>query len=289
MDLQGIGAVSAATVAAVSIPITALVGRWQMRGAMRAAEETSRAAVTQANSAYRAALDSVRAEASNAHSQWRRGLRRDAYAALLLAAHNVETAGTLLTSGNLAWRVEQNVFATQNAAISEAMTSVRGAALVVQLEGPDTPATYAASLVSACGHYVDVHVQKAEADQAEYVIRTECAARPPDDPLNSFLDITSEISSIVTRYSPDDESLDHDLGNELGPSRLRELQDTALSLLREVPDFRSYGIVLLVNETTHPQVLFDSLMNSHSTLLQARGDFLAAARDAVDKASDGTS
>ncbi|MEV5735494.1 hypothetical protein [Streptomyces sp. NPDC052292] len=78
MDLQGVGAVAAAVVAAASIPISTLVGRWQMRGAVQAAEAT-----------YKAAVDAAKNQALAAHAQWRRGVQRDAYAAFLLAAHQV--------------------------------------------------------------------------------------------------------------------------------------------------------------------------------------------------------
>ncbi|MFE5028081.1 hypothetical protein ACFRAO_33420 [Streptomyces sp. NPDC056656] len=85
MDLEGIGAIAAAAVAALGVPAAVLVGRWQMRAALRAAEETGRAGIAQAESTYRAALDAVRTEADAAHQQWRRGIRRDAYAGFLLA------------------------------------------------------------------------------------------------------------------------------------------------------------------------------------------------------------
>ncbi|WP_329564990.1 hypothetical protein [Streptomyces sp. NBC_01361] len=43
MDLQGIGAVSAAAVTLFGIPAALVVGRWQLRAALRASEETARA------------------------------------------------------------------------------------------------------------------------------------------------------------------------------------------------------------------------------------------------------
>lgn len=79
MDLQGIGALVAAGVAAVSVPATLLVGRWQKKAAL----QTARAATAQAEATYRAALDAVRAQGLNEYDQWRRGIQRDAYAALL--------------------------------------------------------------------------------------------------------------------------------------------------------------------------------------------------------------
>lgn len=50
MDQEGIGAVAAAAVAALGVPAAVLVGRWQMRAALRAAEETGRAGIAQAES-----------------------------------------------------------------------------------------------------------------------------------------------------------------------------------------------------------------------------------------------
>jgi hypothetical protein len=89
VDLQGIGAIAAAVIAAIGIPSALIIGRWQMRAALRTAEETGRAELAQAESSYRAALDAGRAQAQDTHSR-RRSVRRDAYTSLLIASHQLD-------------------------------------------------------------------------------------------------------------------------------------------------------------------------------------------------------
>ncbi|MEU1299989.1 hypothetical protein [Streptomyces shenzhenensis] len=48
MELADISTIAAAGVAAVGIPTALLVGRWQMHGAVKAAEATSQAGIAQA-------------------------------------------------------------------------------------------------------------------------------------------------------------------------------------------------------------------------------------------------
>lgn len=93
MDLQGIGAVSAAAVALISVPASMLVGHWQMKAALRTAEAANQAGLAQAESAYHAALDAVSAQADAALLQWRRGIQREAYASFLLAANRAKELG----------------------------------------------------------------------------------------------------------------------------------------------------------------------------------------------------
>ncbi|MGW5449233.1 hypothetical protein [Streptomyces asiaticus] len=109
MDLQGVGAIAAAAVAAVSIPISPLVGRWQMRGAVKTAEAT-----------YKAAVDAVRNQANLAHQQWRRGVQRDAYAAFLLAAHRVESmVGRIAVDRRRTLDFPEDLKAEANAALGD--------------------------------------------------------------------------------------------------------------------------------------------------------------------------
>ncbi|WP_189764221.1 hypothetical protein [Streptomyces xanthochromogenes] len=100
MDLEGIGAVAAASVAGIGIPAAVLVGRWQMKAALRTADATTRAGQPQAQAAYRAALDAVRAQANATHVQQRRAHRREAYASFLLAAQHVRELGERFVEAN---------------------------------------------------------------------------------------------------------------------------------------------------------------------------------------------
>ncbi|MFD6342742.1 hypothetical protein, partial [Streptomyces sp. NPDC060210] len=89
MDLQGVAAVAAAVVAGVGIPSTLLIGRWQLRAALKAADSAHHAGLAQAEATYKAAVDAVRAQSDSAHDHWRRGVRREACSVFLLAAEEV--------------------------------------------------------------------------------------------------------------------------------------------------------------------------------------------------------
>ncbi|MFE0326745.1 hypothetical protein ACFW08_08055 [Streptomyces sp. NPDC058960] len=143
MDLQGIGAISAAMVAALGIPAALLVGRWQLRGAIQAAEEASRSGIMQAEATYRAALDAVRTEANNAHSQWRRGIRRDAYASFLVATTRVVQVSSALPKETL--NNPEEVRAAK-AAVREAQNELNACYWVVKLEGPGSAAEAAGNV-----------------------------------------------------------------------------------------------------------------------------------------------
>jgi hypothetical protein len=163
MDLQGIGALSAAAVAAIGIPAALVVGRWQMRAAMHTANETARVGVAQAETAYRAALDAVRAEASTAHQQWHRGVRRDTYAAFLLATTRSVQAASAMP--------EQSAPMEELAASAERLRQERSdltAALwTVRLEGPDEVAETADRLCVQIIRLIDSLVQRAEYRRAQ--------------------------------------------------------------------------------------------------------------------------
>ncbi|MET8641709.1 hypothetical protein [Streptomyces sp. NPDC004675] len=148
MDLQGIGAVSAAAVALIGIPASVLIGRWQMKAALRTAEATHEAGLAQARSAYRAALDAVRAEANAAHLQWRRGIQREAYASFLLAANRVKELGERFVMDNGGDLSAESIRAGK-AAIDNALTTLKAAQTIIELEGPDDVAAPAAGMTDA--------------------------------------------------------------------------------------------------------------------------------------------
>ncbi|MEE1813734.1 hypothetical protein PUR59_01590 [Streptomyces sp. SP18ES09] len=132
MDLEGISALSAAVVAALGVSAAIVVGRWQMRGALRAAEETGRAGIAQAESTYRAALDAVHIGADATHLQWRRGIRRDAYANFLLAMTRCVQAAEALPTGQTS--AAQLTVAEEG--LAQAKHDLTAALWVVKLEGP---------------------------------------------------------------------------------------------------------------------------------------------------------
>ncbi|MFE4309415.1 hypothetical protein ACFRR6_25565 [Streptomyces sp. NPDC056891] len=148
MDLEGIGALAAAGVAVVGVLASVLVGRWQMRAALRSAEATSVAGLAQAEAAYRAALDAVRAQANAGHLQWRRGIQREAYAAFLLAAHRVQDVGERFVVESEQELSAEGVRAGR-AALDEALAALKAAQTIIELEGPDEVAAPAAAMTDA--------------------------------------------------------------------------------------------------------------------------------------------
>lgn len=148
MDLEGIAALSAAGVALIGVPTTVIIGRWQMKAALRTAEATSEAGLAQAESSYRAALDAVRAETYAAHMQWRRGIQREAYASFLLAAHRVVETGERFVEDN-AQPLPQERIESGKVAIDDALAALKAAQTIIELEGPDEVAAPAAGMTNA--------------------------------------------------------------------------------------------------------------------------------------------
>ncbi|MEV6477015.1 hypothetical protein [Streptomyces sp. NPDC051657] len=134
MDLQGVGAITAAAVAAVSVPTVLIVGLKQ-----------SKAVMQQAQSTYSAALDAVKAQATESHSQWRRGTQRDAYAAFLLAGHQVREAADRLLAEPTS---DRSTLDGLMADVNKAKAAMRAAYVVVDLEGPSDLAFTADSILT---------------------------------------------------------------------------------------------------------------------------------------------
>lgn len=145
MDLQGIGAVAAA-------PTTVIVGLlawWGATGQAKAAAEAGReqarsavvAAQEQAQSAYHAALDAVREQARTDHHHWRSNLRRDTWAAFLLAVSRYDGAAVEIHELDSLESIPEAQQALDRAhdALAEAFT-------LVELEGPPNMVTLARSL-----------------------------------------------------------------------------------------------------------------------------------------------
>ncbi|MEU8783998.1 hypothetical protein [Streptomyces sp. NPDC048637] len=148
MDLEGIGALSAAGVALIGIPATMLVGRWQLKAALRAAEASNEVGMAQADSAYRAALDAVRAEANAAHIQWQRGVQREVYASFLLAAHRPREVGERFAADSEEELSAERIAAAKTAA-DDVLAALKAAQTIIELEGPDDVAAPAAVMTNA--------------------------------------------------------------------------------------------------------------------------------------------
>lgn len=194
MDLAGVGAISAAAVAALGVPAAVVVGRWQMRGALRAAEETGRAGIAQAQSTYRAALDAVQTEAEAAHLQWRRGIRRDAYAGLLLAMTRCIQAAEAVPTGRLT-DASGDLSAAERELVT-ARSDLSAALWVVKLEGPPAVARSAEGVVSLAFELCDALERKAESQRAASILQhlrgTNSVAAELDSALMSLAVIVDE-------------------------------------------------------------------------------------------------
>jgi hypothetical protein len=277
MDMQGAGAIAAAAVAAAGIPIALLVGRWQMRGAVRAADAS-----------YSAALDAVRAQAVTTHSQWRRGLRREAYSAFLLAVHEVVAVASSLIRNGLGF--EPGELAAKRAVIDEALKSLEAAKFVVLLEGPDDLAVRAWNITSDCHRYADARLYRAELEEAQHSLRAASGdTSQPGHPLPRFMEIVNEVWSLVLVYSGDPAALEAEL-NGSEPSRIRELRDEAVAVLRQMPEHRVDGMFVLLERLRHPREE-DAGAGSPARLLSRleadRQDFVTSARAILD-ANGGT-
>ncbi|MEU1273487.1 hypothetical protein [Streptomyces sp. NPDC005799] len=177
MNLEGIGAISAAAVAAIGIPTALIVGRWQLKGALRTAEEAGRVGIAQAESSYRGALDAVRTEANNAHSQWRRGIRRDAYAAFLVATTRAVQAASALPRERLSAAED---LTTPQAALRIARNELNATFWVVKLEGPLEVSEVAGRVCVDIYRLLGVKEVDAEQDRAMYVLNSVILNEIPD-------------------------------------------------------------------------------------------------------------
>ncbi|MFF6641936.1 hypothetical protein ACFY83_32495 [Streptomyces althioticus] len=121
MGWEGISALIAAGAAV----ITLIVGWLQLRGALRAADKS-----------YRAALDAVKATAAETHTQWLRGVRREAYAAFLLECSKTEVVISRLVDdiGHNEIPVDQRE--QRRETVKAAVKELHNRALIVDLEGP---------------------------------------------------------------------------------------------------------------------------------------------------------
>lgn len=183
MNLEGIGAIAAAAVACAAIPASIYVGRRQAEAALHGAEATYQGGLAQAESAYAAALDAVRAEAEAANRHWLRGMRRDAYAAFLLASHTLTEHAQSYTvaseSAEASARLSQF-----SAELRSAETSLRGAYLITALEGGEAVEAISFRILQATIAFGRLHERGALLDQA-WAKLTALTEPPTEDPVRS--------------------------------------------------------------------------------------------------------
>ncbi|WP_121749964.1 hypothetical protein [Streptomyces sp. E2N166] len=148
MNPETISTLVAAGVAVIGIPTALAVGRWQLRGALRAADATARAGIAQAEAAsevgiaqaeaaYRAALDAVRAAGTETHTQWLGDVRRQAYAAFLLACNEVTDVARRLKGDTVNRKIPADQRDARRQELAAAIAQMENTALIVALEGPE--------------------------------------------------------------------------------------------------------------------------------------------------------
>ncbi|WP_327265268.1 hypothetical protein OG444_30810 [Streptomyces sp. NBC_01232] len=263
MDLEGIGAISAAAVAALGVSAAVIVGRWQMRGALRAAEETGRAGVAQAQSTYRAALDAVHTEADAAHLQWRRSIRRDAYAGFLLAMTRCVQAAEALPRGRLADTSED--LSAAEGELARAKNDLNSALWVVKLEGPPAVANGAEGVSSLTFELADALVRKAEFNRAASSLHHLGSSNPVAAELDAAL--------MGLAVTVDETGYNAQLGSgETPPREVTDGVERVNTLYGQLSDdIDTAGWVALLNEAlnyrTNPQELQIQLSSTVEQLL----------------------
>jgi hypothetical protein len=121
MGWEGISALIAAGAAV----ITLIVGWLQLRGALRAADKS-----------YRAALDAVKATATETHTQWLRTVRREAYAAFLLQCGKTAEVLDEFNDDLMGGKVTADQREPRREMAKGAVAELDKRALIVELEGP---------------------------------------------------------------------------------------------------------------------------------------------------------
>jgi hypothetical protein len=270
MDLEGIGAISAAVAAALGVSAAVVVGRWQMRAALRVAEETGHAGIAQAESTYRAALDAVRSEADAAHQQWRRGIQRDAYAGFLLAVTRCVQAAEALPRALPVGPQSLDVAVDE---LTRAKNDMSAALWVVKLEGPAVVADRAGSVSSLALAVAGALARRAEYHRAAGALNHLSLSDPVAAELEASLEALSVVVSETgynaqpgARQMPSQEVVD-------AVERARELHDQVSDRI-DIADW-----VALLNEALNFFPDPEALNRQLSTTVE---QLLSACRQALD-------
>ncbi|MFJ4627196.1 hypothetical protein [Streptomyces sp. NPDC088847] len=260
-DLEGIGAVASAGVAAVGIVATLLLGRWALRGSQDAAQ----AGLAQAAATYQAALDQVRAQSHSEHQHWRRTLRREAYATLLQAVlaysdHAEKVIGQGLRDARLV-----------NDLIDEANALERDMGhkeFVVRLEGPDEVSGAAQSLISSAKGVMQVGGTLARSELARLLVADRADSHPQE---------VARVREITATYRTQGYwSL---IGTDRMPTEAGAMLGELRRLLARIDVSSGYMGDLCV--AISPSSYGDAV----NVLTAAYAEFIAAARNALDGAA----
>ncbi|MER6975682.1 hypothetical protein [Streptomyces carpinensis] len=154
MDLQGVGAVAAAAVAALAVPAALVTGRWSTRGALAQAEAT-----------YKAALEA----SQSSDKQWRRSVQRDSYSAFLLTSTQLHTKAERLMTLR---PINSDTLTTTFDEIGRLRDDLEAKLVVVELEGPDSVVEAARNLTSAVKRFTSSRQEYMSIVHAEHKLRT---------------------------------------------------------------------------------------------------------------------
>ncbi|MET7809744.1 hypothetical protein ABZT26_02655 [Streptomyces sp. NPDC005395] len=284
MGWEGVSALVAAGAALIGL----VVGRWQLRGALRAADATSRAGVAQAEAAtqagiaqaeasYRAALDAVKATAAESHAQWLRGVRRETYAAFLLSCSELVDISAQLVLDAATEKITAEQRDPRLMEVEAATSRVHDRALIVSLEGPSEIASQAESITAVviegarqCQIRLSLHA--AWADLATLV-------RQNDARINRFYVAVTHLEVECIRHRP---RTDPRRTPNL-PEDLREALNDAQEALLDVPwahgDVARIALNYACGEATAAASAWAEALD---TFKRMRNEFVGSARAMLD-------
>lgn len=308
MDLQQLALVVTTSVAVVGVPSTLVIGRWQLRAALQAADATYRAGLRQAEATYQAALDTVRAQSDSAHDQWLRGVRREACSVFLLATE--EVVGVL----------DQVLDGTGTPdSLRPAHRDLQRALAVLELEGERELVGAARELVTCCDEIADAALSNSAAARAwrslyarqreerDATARMERLSTPIDDAVNALSDLRIRLAGIRDAYTDVEappgvtpgtiSALSHYVlrreelfsTTEEAYDVLRHVHEAAVRSL-EATDLPGEEAALLLQDAVGdgPITMLDHMTGQSTRLNETRRAFLAAARRALESGSTAT-
>ncbi|MFB6556167.1 hypothetical protein [Streptomyces sp. NPDC056405] len=258
MDLQGVGAVGGAGVAAAGVIGAVLVGRWNLK----AVNKTADAGMAQADASYRAALDAVQTQGENERLQWKRTVQRETYATFLNSLMTLtEHATELMRVDILDWAGFQQQATTHRPLEAE----VRHKLLLVKLEGPEAVAAAAQRLHDRARERSDTMAENFRWHHAHRLIETKRASHS-----DQFRRVQQLLPEARARYS----SLNTAEPDDPVMSVLSELRSLLAGM--ELP---VYHLPALCQESP-----YESLGITRQNLDEQIEEFLTAAREAINPA-----
>lgn len=275
MEIEAVGALAAAIVALIGIPSTMLVGRWQMKAALRSAEATYEAGLVQADSTYRAALDAVRADANAAHTQWRHGIQREAYASFLLASHRLVEVGRRFAEENDESMSEERI-KENKAESSAARAALESARIIIELEGPDDVAAPAAVITEAAQSLEFTYYNQAAYNRANGKKSQALASDLPHvrDAASALSTALVELSRISLNFSGGGELNEQE--KQARDAAIRSCMQTRSALSEVLDDEEFYALVY--GYKPRPPTRSEAYSRGKQEFLEAEAEFIRAVR-----------